>query len=124
MRSGSLLASFGYALQGIKYALRTQRNMKIHAAAAVVVVAAALWLHLSWLRWIVLLLAITLVMALELLNTALEAVVDLASPELHPLAKAAKDTAAGAVLLAAVFAVLAGIIVFYRPVMDLLGWSG
>ncbi|MDR0268978.1 diacylglycerol kinase family protein [Paenibacillus sp.] len=124
MRSRSLLASFGYALQGIRYALRTQRNMRIHAAAAVVVITAAVLLHLSWLRWVLLLIAITLVMALELVNTALESVVDLASPKVHPLAKAAKDTAAGAVLLAAVFAVLVGLIVFYHPLMDLLGWSG
>ncbi|MWV45279.1 diacylglycerol kinase family protein [Paenibacillus sp. HJL G12] len=124
MRRGSLIASFGYAVQGVCYAFRTQRNMRIHTAAAVAVITAAALLHLSWSRWVVLLLAITLVMAMELMNTALESVVDLASPELHPLAKAAKDTAAGAVLLAAVFAVAAGIIVFYRPLMDLLGSGG
>ncbi|WP_136606546.1 diacylglycerol kinase family protein [Paenibacillus dokdonensis] len=124
MRRGSLLASFAYAAQGVRYALRTQRNMRIHTAAAVVVITAAALLHLSWGRWVVLLLAITLVMAMELMNTALESVVDLASPEIHPLAKAAKDTAAGAVLLAAIFAVVAGVIVFYRPFMDLLGLGG
>ncbi|MCJ8011415.1 diacylglycerol kinase family protein [Paenibacillus sp. KQZ6P-2] len=124
MRSGSLISSFGYAIQGVWYALRTQRNMRIHAAAAVVVIIAAALLHLSWMRWVVLLLAITLVMVMELMNTALESVVDLASPEIHPLAKAAKDTAAGAVLLASVFALVAGIIVFYRPLADLLGSGG
>lgn len=117
-------AAFGYAAQGIVYALLTQRNMKIHAAAAVAVIAAAALLHVSWERWVALLFAIALVMALELVNTALESVVDLASPELHPLAKAAKDTAAGAVLLAAVFAAITGVIVFYHPVVGLLGWGG
>nr|WP_325175567.1 diacylglycerol kinase family protein [Paenibacillus sonchi] len=65
-----------------------------------------------------LLLAITLVLAAELLNTAIEATIDLVSPEIHPLAKKAKDTAAGAVLLTAVFAAIVGIYVFYHPVMD------
>jgi len=117
-------AAFGYAAQGIVYALRTQRNMKIHAAAAVVVIAAAALLNLSWQRWVALLFAIALVMALELVNTALESVVDLASPEIQPLAKAAKDTAAGAVLLAAVFAAITGVIVFCGPLLELLGWGG
>ncbi|MED5020358.1 diacylglycerol kinase family protein [Paenibacillus chibensis] len=124
MKSDSLLESFAYAAEGVRYALRTQRNMRIHAAAAVAVITAAALLHLSWGRWVVLLLAITLVMAMELMNTALEAVVDLASPEVHPLAKAAKDAAAGAVLLSAIFAVAAGCIIFFRPVMDLLGSGG
>ncbi|MGN7357769.1 diacylglycerol kinase family protein [Paenibacillus sp. SAF-054] len=124
MRSGSLLESFAYAAEGVRYALRTQRNMRIHAAAAVVVITAAALLHLSWARWVVLLLAITLVMVMELMNTAVECVVDLASPDVHPLAKAAKDTAAGAVLVAAIFAVAAGAVVFYRPLMDLLGSGG
>ncbi|GIO34171.1 MULTISPECIES: diacylglycerol kinase family protein [Paenibacillus] len=121
MPKKSFWAAFGYAAQGIVYALRTQRNMKIHAVAAVVVISAAALLHLSWLRWVALLFAIALVMAMELVNTALESVVDLASPKIHPLAKAAKDTAAGAVLLAAVFAAAIGIIVFFDPLLELFG---
>jgi len=92
--------------------------MKVHSALAVVVLVAAALFRLPPLSWILLLLAITLVLSAELLNTAIEAAVDLISPNIHPLAKTAKDTAAGAVLLTAVFAVITGIYVFYGPVMD------
>ncbi|MFD1904806.1 diacylglycerol kinase family protein [Paenibacillus rhizoplanae] len=86
--------------------------MKVHSGLAVLVVAAAAVFRLPLSSWMLLLLAITLVLTAELLNTAIEATIDLVSPEIHPLAKKAKDTAAGAVLLTAVFAVIAGIYVF------------
>ena len=86
-----LTAAFGYAFAGLATAWRTQPNVRIHAAAAVVVVAAGVWLRLPPWAWAVLALAIALVVAVELVNTAIEAVVDLASPGDHPLAKAAKD---------------------------------
>ncbi|GAB6990658.1 diacylglycerol kinase family protein [Paenibacillus pini] len=120
MARNSFASSVVYAVEGIRYAFATQINMRIHGVAAIVVITAAALLHVSGLRWLFLLLAITLVMVAEMLNTAIEAAVDLTSPDLHPLAKAAKDTAAGAVLLAAVFAIIVGIIVFYRPVLDWL----
>lgn len=89
--------------------------MKVHSGLAVLVVAAAAVFRLPPSSWMLLLLAITLVLTAELLNTAIEATIDLVSPEVHPLAKKAKDTAAGAVLLTAVFAVIAGIYVFIIP---------
>ncbi|WP_429368122.1 diacylglycerol kinase [Paenibacillus sp. DS2015] len=115
----SFLSSFKYATEGIRYAVTTQVNMKVHVIVAVAVITVAACVHVSSVDWLFLLLAITLVMMAELFNTALEAVVDRTSLEIHPLAKAAKDTAAGAVLLTAAFAVVVGIIVFYRPIMDL-----
>ncbi|AKG35742.1 diacylglycerol kinase [Paenibacillus durus] len=110
--------SFWYAAQGLRQAFRTEMNMKVHTCFAVVVLLFATLLRVPPGDWMLLLLAITLVLAAELINTAIESVVDLVSPEVHPLAKAAKDTAAGAVFLAAVFAVIAGIYVFYHPVID------
>lgn len=110
--------SFRFAAHGIVAAFKSELNMKVHSCFAVLVVAAAAVLRLPPSSWMLLLLAITLVLTAELLNTAVEATIDLVSPEIHPLAKKAKDTAAGAVLLAAVFAVITGIYVFYHPVMD------
>lgn len=115
----SFLSSFKFATEGILYAVTTQVNMKVHVIVTVVVITAAAYFHVSSVDWLFLLLAITLVMMAELFNTAIEAVVDRTSLEIHPLAKAAKDTAAGAVLFTAAFAVVVGIVVFYRPIIDL-----
>ncbi|OAB43124.1 diacylglycerol kinase family protein [Paenibacillus antarcticus] len=121
MSKKSFFSSFGFAAEGIRYAMTTQRNMKVHGVVALLVIVAAAVLQLSSIRWLFLLLAITLVLTAEMFNTALEAVVDLISSDIHPLAKAAKDTAAGAVLLTAAFAVVVGIVVFYRPLVALFG---
>ncbi|MFE4711314.1 MULTISPECIES: diacylglycerol kinase [unclassified Paenibacillus] len=110
--------SFRFAAQGIAAAFKSELNMKVHCGLAVIVIIAAAVFRLPPGNWMLLLLAITLVLAAELLNTAIEATIDLVSPEIHPLAKKAKDTAAGAVLLSAVFAVITGIYVFYHPVID------
>jgi len=114
-------STFRYALEGIKYALRTQINMRVHAVISLGVIVAGIVFRISRMEWLFILVACAFVIAAELFNTAVEAVVDLVSPEAHPLAKAAKDTAAGAVLLAAVFAVITGVVVFYVPVLALLG---
>ncbi|OAB33950.1 diacylglycerol kinase family protein [Paenibacillus glacialis] len=121
MGKKSFFSSFGFAAEGIRYAMTTQRNMKVHGLAALIVIVAAAVLQVSTMRWLFLLLAITLVLTAEMFNTALEAVVDLVSSDIHPLAKIAKDTAAGAVLLTAAFAVVVGIVVFYRPLVELFG---
>ncbi|WP_342562443.1 diacylglycerol kinase family protein [Paenibacillus sp. FSL R7-0345] len=110
--------SFRFAAQGIVTAFKSELNMKVHSVLAVAVLAAAAFFRLPPSGWMLLLLAITLVLSTELLNTAIEATIDLVSPDIHPLAKTAKDTAAGAVLLTAVFAVIVGIYVFYHPIMD------
>ncbi|AIW40811.1 MULTISPECIES: diacylglycerol kinase family protein [Paenibacillus] len=120
MRRQPWRMTFRYAAEGVMYALRTQVNMRIHVAMALFVIVAGLTLHISRLDWLFVCVAIAIVIVAELFNTAVEAAVDLISPDIHPLAKAAKDTAAGAVLLAAVFAVIIGIFVFYRPMLTLI----
>jgi diacylglycerol kinase (ATP) len=113
VRSRSLLWSFDYAIQGIVYALRTQRNMRLHALAAVVVLVAALFFRIGGLELVALLFAISLVFIAELANTSLEAVVDLAIETYEPMAKIAKDVAAGGVLVASLNAVAVGYVVFF-----------
>ena len=104
--------SFGYAFEGIFNCIRNERNMKIHIAVAALVVIAGWILGLSITEWCICLGLFGLVMALELVNTAVEAVVDLVTSERHPLAKTAKDTAAGAVLIAAIMAAIVGLLIF------------
>jgi diacylglycerol kinase len=106
--------SFIYAYEGLQYALSTQQNMQFHFLAALLVFIIALVCGVSKLELLFLLLAIALVIVAELINTAIELAVDLAMPSPHPLAKAAKDTAAAAVLVASVFAAAIGMIVFYE----------
>jgi diacylglycerol kinase (ATP) len=123
VRSRSLLWSFDYAIQGIVYALRTQRNMRLHALAAVVVLVAALFFRIGGLELVALLFAISLVFIAELANTSLEAVVDLAIETYEPMAKIAKDVAAGGVLIASLNAVAVGYVVFFArltPVAETL----
>ncbi|GGH26689.1 diacylglycerol kinase family protein [Paenibacillus segetis] len=120
-RKQKLSTSFRHALEGILVAFKTQRNIRIHVTLGIVVIVAALYLGLPPRDIALLLLVISLVIAAELVNTAIEAVVDLVTSEWHALAKMAKDTAAGAVLVSAGFAVSIGLILFYRPVMIWLG---
>ncbi|WP_410767993.1 diacylglycerol kinase family protein [Fontibacillus sp. BL9] len=114
--------TFRNAWNGIWNSLKSERNMRIHVAAAVIVTLAAFFFRLPLRDIALLLLVISLVITAELLNTAIEAAVDLVTPEWHRLAKVAKDAAAGAVLIAAAFAVLIGILLFYGPVLSWLGW--
>lgn len=108
--------SFRYAYEGIKYALDTQRNMKFHFFVAFLVLLAALFVKLPKTDILFILLAVTLMIVTELINTAVEKAVDLAMPDRHPLAKIAKDVAAASVLVSAGFAVIVGMIVFYEPI--------
>jgi carbonic anhydrase/acetyltransferase-like protein (isoleucine patch superfamily) len=111
---------FRAALAGVRDAFCTQRNFRIHAAAGAVVVAVGAWLGLERWEWVAVAFAMALVPVMECANTAIEAVVDLASPARHPLAKRAKDCAAGAVLLAAAGAVAVGVLVFGPKLVALL----
>jgi undecaprenol kinase len=111
-KKGSLLKSFYYAYCGIKHVCMKERNMKIHLVAASIVIAASVYFRISYLEWLVILLVIAGVLALEIVNSAIEATIDLVTQERHPLAKIAKDAAAGAVLLFTVFSVLVGCIIF------------
>ena len=111
-RAHTLGRSFAYAFAGIGYCLRTQRNFRIHILATGAVVVVGGLLGLSGIEWAILALTVTLVLAAEMINTVIEAAVDLASPGYHPLAKVAKDVAAGAVLVTALGAVVIGVCIF------------
>ena len=111
-RSASLLESFNFAFEGIIHVVRYERNLRIHFLIAVAVIVAAVGFDVTRMELISLLLAIAFVLIAEMLNSALEAVVDLVTPSVEPLAKIAKDVAAGAVLIATVTAVAIGYLVF------------
>lgn len=119
-RKPAIYKSFGYAFEGIFAGIRKERNMKIHCIAMVLVIIAGFVLDISAVEWCICLILFGLVMALELVNTAVEAVVDLVTQEYKPLAKIAKDTAAGAVLVAAIMAAIAGCIIFVPKLISLL----
>jgi diacylglycerol kinase (ATP) len=117
-RSPSLFHSFNHAAEGIVHAVRTQRNLWIHFAVAVAVLVAAVGFGASKIELAVLLIAITFVLVAELVNTAVEAAVDVASTAFDPMAKLAKDIAAGAVLVAALNAIAVGYLVFSGEVAE------
>lgn len=108
---GKFLKSFTYAFQGVVYGLR-ERNFKFHCAATVVVILTGLYVKLSETEWFIIIMLIGGVLALELMNSAVERVVDLITTEQHPLAKQAKDLAAGAVLVFSIASAMIGLIIF------------
>jgi diacylglycerol kinase len=110
-RSRNIIESFRHAFAGLWYALRTQRNTRIHLTIAAGVIALGLWLGLSYTQWAVLVLTIGFVLVSEMLNTVAESLVDLVSPEYHPQAKIVKDVTAGVVLLGAILSVIVGLLV-------------
>lgn len=114
-RATSRLDSFRHAFAGWWYMLRTQHNAWIHSIASITVFALSLWLGLSRMEWAMIFLAVGQVWMAEFVNTALEAVVDLAAPDLHPLAKVGKDVAAAAVLVGALTAVVVGSLILGPP---------
>ncbi|MFC3344077.1 diacylglycerol kinase family protein [Paenibacillus abyssi] len=114
------MRSVGYAAQGFGFAVRTERHMKVHLGAAAAVFVLAALLDLSPLEWAVLIGVCSLVIAMELMNTAIEKAVDLTMPQRHPLAKTAKDAAAAAVLVTAIFAVVVGILILGPPLLETL----
>jgi diacylglycerol kinase (ATP) len=115
-RSVSLIESFNFAIEGIIHVLRTHRNMRIHFVAAFVVLVAALWAGVGRIELIALLLSITFVLVAEMVNSAIEAATDVATTAFDPLAKLAKDIAAGAVLIAAINAVVVAYLVFSHEI--------
>jgi diacylglycerol kinase (ATP) len=117
-RARTLLESFNFAVEGIIHVLRTQRNMRIHFLAAVSVLIAGLAIGVSKLELIALLLAIAFVFITEMINSALEQAIDVATTSFDPLAKLAKDIAAGAVLIATVNAIAIGYLVFSGEIAD------
>lgn len=119
MKVRKLIDSFNYAIEGISYALKTQRNMKIHFLAAILVLVFCLFFNLSRIELIAILATITMVIVAEMINTAIEAVVDLLTDTYHPLAKVAKNVAAGAVLITAVNSLFVAYIIFFDKINPL-----
>src|SRR5205814_2976134 len=117
-RPPSIFESFNFAVEGIIHVLRTHRNMRVHFAVAVVVLVAAVWVGVSKLELIALLLAIAFVFITEMINSPLEQAIDVATTSFDPLAKLAKDVAAGAVLIATVNAIAIGYLVFSSEIAD------
>lgn len=111
-----LLKSFSDAIRGLIYCFKTQKNIYIHLAAAVLVMAAAFWLPVPRMELLFLVVVIFVVLICEVINTSIEKAVDLATTEVTPLAQLAKDIAAGAVLLSAILAVIVGAVIFFRAV--------
>lgn len=112
MKKNPLYRSFGYAFEGIFDTIKSERNMKIHCFMTVCVIIAGFIFRISYMEWLLCLVLFGLVTSLELLNTAVEAIVDLVTEEKKPLAKKAKDAAAGAVLSSAIFAAIIGLCIF------------
>ncbi len=113
----SLAKSFYHAFEGIFATVRSERNIKIHLGFVVLVVTAGIVLKISLQEWLIVLTLFGLVLSLELVNTALEATVDLVTEERRPLAKKAKDAAAGAVLIAAINAAIIGCLIFVPKIL-------
>jgi diacylglycerol kinase len=113
----ALASSFRNAFSGISHAIRTQRNARIHLGITLSVLVLGAWLRIGVEDWVPLIVAAGLVWTAELINTALEAAIDLASPQEHSLAKVSKDVSAGAVLLAAVTAAVVGILILGPPLL-------
>lgn len=111
----SRIHAFGHAFRGWGHVLQTQQNAWIHSLVAAVVIALGVWLQLEPVDWGILVLTIAMVFTAEFINTAIEAVVDLASPVQHPLAKVGKDVGAGAVLVAALAAIVVGLLILGPP---------
>ncbi|HVB21026.1 MAG TPA: diacylglycerol kinase family protein [Ktedonobacteraceae bacterium] len=115
------IAGFGFAFSGLWYALRTQRNARVHALLAALAILLGILLHISNVEFALIFVAITSVFIAEMFNTVFELCVDLASPEYHPLAKIAKDVAAGAVLLNAMLAIVIALFVYVPHLWVLFG---
>ena len=116
-----LAYSFKYAFQGIKQSYKGEQNLKIHTFIAILVLVFAFFLKISFFEWVTVLILIGLVLMAEFFNTAIEYTVDLASPKIHPLAKAAKDTASAGVLVIAIISAIIGLLIFVPKIIEYLG---
>lgn len=116
-----LTNSFKYAFEGILQAYVGEQNLKIHTVIAVLVIIFGFILKISYTEWLVCLVLIGLVLMAEFFNTSIEYLVDLASPEIHPLAKATKDTASAGVLMMAIISSIIGLIIFVPKLISFIG---
>jgi diacylglycerol kinase (ATP) len=119
-RAGTLPSSFRYAFAGLAYCFKTQRNFRVHLAIAALATSVGVLLGLSFTEWAVFGATVVLVLSAEMINTMIEALVDLVTAEYHPLAKIAKDVSAGIVLLTAIGAVAVGLLIFLPKLLTVL----
>lgn len=119
MKIRKIVESFNYAIEGIIDTVRTQRNMRFHLLASLIILTICFFVDLSKVEFLVLLLTITLVLAAEIINTAIEATIDMSMNYYHPLAKIAKNAAAGAVLITAINAIIVGYIMFWDKITQI-----
>ena len=112
--------SFKYSIEGLDYAYKNEQSMTIHVFISIAIIVMGLFFKITSIEWLIVFVIIGVVMGTELLNTAIEAVVDLVSPEKHPLAKIAKDTASAAVFVYSMIALVAGLIVFLPKIIDMI----
>ena len=115
-----LIKSFGYAIKGMMIALRDEQNMRIHLLAIAVVTVAGIYLGLTAIEWAILALTIGFVVSMEMMNSAIEAIVDYVSPEYNKEAGRIKDLAAGAVLVAAIVATVIAVYIFGNKIFNLI----
>lgn len=116
MKGRRLIDSFNYAISGISYTLRTQRNMRIHFSAAIIILLAALFIDFSKIEMLFLIFSVSFVIITEMINTAIEKTIDLYTDKYHPLAEIAKNVAAGAVLISAFNAIIVAYFLFFDKV--------
>lgn len=119
-RWSRLINSFSYALQGLREAFFSERNLQIHFFFSIIVIFCGFLFHITKVEWLIVLLLFGGMFSIEMLNTAIEKVVDLVTDEYHPLAKKAKDIAAGAVLIYAIIAIIVGLIIFLPYLYNLI----
>ena len=119
-KSKNVITSFKYAFQGVLSAIKTERNLKIHISIMILVIIAGIFLKISKMEWIICIILFGLVIGGEMLNSAIETVVDIAMPEINPKAKFAKDVAAGAVLIFAISSAIIGLIIFIPKIIAIL----
>lgn len=113
--------SFNYALAGWLYMLRRQKNTRIMSLASIIIMALALWLGISRVEWAILIITITIVWLAEFLNAGIEAAIDIAAPDIHPMAQVGKDVASAAVLLGVVSSTLVGLLILAPPLLAKFG---
>lgn len=118
-KSRNLIDSFKYAFEGLFFGLKTVKNIRVHLFFTFLVVVGGIFFEITKVEWLICLLFISLVISLELVNTAVEETVDLAMPNIHPVAKIAKDVSASAVLVSAIMSLIAGFIIFLPKVLGL-----
>lgn len=119
-KNQNIIKSFQYAFQGIKHSFVYEKNMSVHFLIAILILVLGFILNISIIEWLFCITFIGLVIGTELINTSIEALLDVTHPEVHPLVKVAKDTAAGAVLIFSLISAIGGLVIFIPKIIDFI----